>query len=78
MIFAVNRDLKEDTELECDLRAFGSFRSATQSVLHHDDVKAVNTEKDPGNVVPKEIPVSLKDGKVILPPASWNVIRLSR
>ena len=78
VIFAVNRDLEEDAELECDLRAFGSFRSASHSVLHHDDVKAVNTEKAPGNVVPKEIPVSLKDGKVILPAASWNVIRLSR
>ena len=45
-------------------------------VLHHDDVKAINTETDPLNVIPHEVPVTFKDGKVILPPASWNVIQV--
>ena len=77
-IFAVNRDLKEAAELECDFRAFGQFRSASHSVLHHDDVKAVNTENDPYQVMPHDVPVSLKDGKIVLPASSWNVIRLSK
>ena len=77
-IFAVNRDLKEAAELECDFRAFGQFRSASHSVLHHDDVKAVNTENDPYQVMPRDVPISLKDGKIVLPASSWNVIRLSK
>ncbi|MBR1584989.1 MAG: alpha-N-arabinofuranosidase [Clostridia bacterium] len=75
-IFAVNRDLQEAAELACDLRAFGTFREATHSVLHHDDVKAVNTEDAPDNVRPIDVKLDWKDGRVILPAASWNVIRL--
>ena len=75
-IFAVNRDLHEDAELTCDLRSFGAFKSAAHSVLHHDDVKAVNTENDPGQVKPADVKIDITDGKVILPAASWNVIRL--
>ncbi len=74
-IFAVNRDLEQPAELTCDLRSFGEFKSAAHSVLHHDDVKAVNTEADPGQVKPVDVKIDLKDGKVILPAASWNVIR---
>ena len=77
-IFAVNRDLAEPAELTCDLRSFGAFSGAAHSVLHHDDVKAVNTELNPDNVKPVSVPVDLKDGKVILPAASWNVIHLTK
>ena len=77
-IFAVNRDLNEDAELTCDLRSFGEFKSAAHSVLHHDDVKAVNTESDPDQVKPVDVKIDLKDGRVILPAASWNVIRLTK
>ncbi len=76
VIFAVNRDLKEPVELDLDLRAFGSSRAGSHSVLHHDDVKAVNTETEPGNVMPHDVPFEVRDGKVLLPAASWNVIRL--
>ena len=75
-VFAVNRSLSESVELECDLRAFGKFEKATHMVLHHDDMKAINTETNPINVIPQEVPVTLKDGKVVLPPASWNVIQI--
>ena len=77
-IFAVNRDLSEPAELELDLRSFGAFASAAHSVLHHDDMKAVNTEADPDQVRPVDVAIDLKDGKVILPAASWNVIRLGK
>ena len=77
-IFAVNRDLEQPAELTCDLRSFGDFKTASHSVLHHDDVKAVNTENDPDNVKPANVPIDLKDGKIILPAASWNVIRLAK
>lgn len=76
VIFAVNRNLSESVELECDLRAFGKFEKVSHMVLHHDDVKAINTETDPLNVIPHEAATSFKDGKAILPPASWSVIHL--
>ncbi len=75
-VFAVNRDLKEGAELTLDLRAFGTMRLESHSVLHHDDVKAVNTEENPDNVRPRDVPAYMEDGKVILPAASWNVLRL--
>ena len=75
-IFAVNRDLAEGAELTCDLRSFGGFTKATHTVLHHDDMKAVNTELQPDTVKPVEVPIDLKDSAIILPAASWNVIRL--
>ncbi len=76
VIFAVNRNLNESVELECDLRAFGTFEKVSHMVLHHDDVKAINTETDPLNVIPHESAIPFKDGKAVLPPASWNVIQL--
>ncbi len=79
-VFAVNRDLKEAMELTCDLRAFGTLRPTGHIVLHHDDVKAVNTEKAPRRVVPTEGDAGSVEGgrlTVLLPTLSWNVIRLS-
>ena len=76
-IFAVNRDLKEPAGLELDLRSFGDIRAITHSVLHHDDMKAVNTEAAPDTVRPVDVPADPNSGTVILPAASWNVIRLA-
>ncbi|MEG1196629.1 MAG: alpha-N-arabinofuranosidase, partial [Clostridia bacterium] len=78
---AVNRDMSEDIELTCDLRAFGSLRIGEHILLHHDDCKAVNTEAAPHNVQPTQMSGEqdrLDGGKltVVLPSLSWNVIRL--
>ncbi|MCR4885096.1 MAG: alpha-N-arabinofuranosidase [Clostridiales bacterium] len=78
-IFAINRDLKEDAELTCDLRAFGSFKTVEHTVMHHDDVKAINTEANPFNVVPSPCvtkPCADSELSAVLPALSWNVIRL--
>ncbi|MBO4836329.1 MAG: alpha-N-arabinofuranosidase [Clostridia bacterium] len=75
VIFAVNRDPESPAELNCDLRSFGAFAGASHSVLHHDDMKAVNTEAAPDTVKPFSVPISAGDSTVILPAASWNVIR---
>ena len=80
-IFAVNHDMAEDAALTCDLRAFGNLRILSHSVLHHDDVKAVNTEENPDNVSPKELSGDTLDGGHLtlrLPALSWNVIRLAK
>ena len=80
-IFAVNRDLKEDIALEADLRAFGDLKVLEHIVLHHDDVKAVNTEENSDNVAPQAGQGGRMDNghlEVVLPSLSWNVIRLGK
>ena len=50
-------------------------------MLHHDDVKAVNTEANPDEVKPKKARGGKIDGgkmTVKLPALSWNVIRLEK
>ena len=64
--------------LTLDLRSFGELRMSEHLVLHHDDVHAVNTEENPNEVAPVQVPVSrIDEGKaeVFLSPLSWNVIR---
>lgn len=78
-IFAVNRDMQDDIALSVDLRAFGKLRVDEHSVLHHDDVKAVNTEDAPDTVVPANGELGVMDGgklSITLPSLSWNMIRL--
>lgn len=80
-IFAVNRDMREDLEVSCDLRAFGDLRLKEHIVLHHDDVKAVNTESAENTVAPAQQAAGTLDGgrlTVKIPALSWNVIRLEK
>ena len=80
-VFAINRSMDEDIELDFDLRAFGDLKAQEHIVLHHDDVKAVNTEANPDNVVPAHgTPVRIDGGKasVVLPALSWNVMRFKK
>ena len=77
-VFCVNRDLKDDFCLGLDLRSFGELRLAEHIMLHHDDVKAVNTEEKPGEVTPEPGPGGTIDGgraEIKVPALSWNVIR---
>ena len=74
-IFAVNRDLTEPMVLDLDLRSFGDLRPAMHSVLHHDDMKAENTESAPDVVKPVVLPCPKPGEPLVLPAASWNVIR---
>lgn len=79
-IFAVNRNLKEDIELTCDVRSFGDFKIIEHIVLEHDDMKIVNSAKGEA-VTPKCVDRSeLEDGIItsVLGKASWNVIRLGK
>ena len=78
-LFCVNRDMEEDFTLDVDLRAFGQLRVEEHLVLHHDDVKAVNTEEHPRNVYPTTVTGDRVEGEratLHLPALSWNVIRL--
>jgi alpha-N-arabinofuranosidase len=79
-IFALNRSTDSHLELSLDLRSFGPLVMKEHIVLHHDDIKAINTEARPDNVAPsiKEVRKS-EGGKfvVTLPALSWNVLRFS-
>ena len=80
-VFCVNRDLTEDFALDIDLHGFGKMRISEHLLLHHDDVKAVNTEEHPNNVAPIAGPGGVIDGEaatVKIPALSWNVIRFAR
>ena len=74
-VFCVNRDLAEDCLLDLDLRSFGEMELEEHIVLHHDDVKAVNTEDCPNRVVPHSMPLKKTDGRTVIPALSWNVLR---
>ena len=77
-VFCVNRDMKEDFCLDLDLRSFGNLKLKEHILLHHDDVKAVNTEENPGNVAPTAGPGGKVDGckaEIILPAMKRNVLR---
>ncbi|WP_035765499.1 arabinosylfuranosidase ArfA [Butyrivibrio sp. NC2002] len=80
-IFAVNKNLKEDFELTCDLRQYAGYKVVEHIVLTNDDLKAVNTEKKPNTVAPTESKDSKVDNGIlttVLPSKSWNVIRLAK
>lgn len=80
-VFAVNKSLDEDIELNCNLRQFADYHIAEQIALTNSDMKAVNTETDPFNVIPVACEgVKIEDGKLngILGKHSWNMIRLAK
>ena len=80
-VFCVNKDMEEEFELDIDLRSFGNLMFEEHIVLHHDDVKAINTEMHPDNVVPCAGPGGSVDGDkatMKIPALSWNVIRFKK
>lgn len=80
-IFVVNRNLKEDTVLNLDIRSFEDYKILEHIEMTNDDLKAENTAQEE-----KVFPVShnvekQNDGgcaELLLKSASWNVIRMGR
>lgn len=78
-VFAVNRHVDEAVELSIGHRAFAGHHVVEHVVLADDDVRATNTEQQPARVGPQSRPVGPSDNgiaRAVLPPVSWNVIRL--
>lgn len=78
-VFAVNRHLTEELDLQVDLRSFGEVKVLEHLVLEHEDLKAVNTLEQPQQVLPHNQGNARADGSRVearLGKASWNVIRL--
>lgn len=77
-IFAVNRDFKEDIELDVKLTDFNAYNPIEYTVMAGYDLFEVNERRN-SPIVPVQAPLPpLVSGhlKVPLPPLSWNVIRL--
>jgi len=75
-IFALNR-AADELNLTVELRGLGDREIASASELHDDDLKAVNTEKSPQTLIPRDnARVSLRGGTLTAAfrPHSWNVI----
>ncbi len=80
-LFAVNKDLEEGMEITCDIRQFEGYKVEKHIVLTHEDLKAVNTEANPQNVIPKNSNLSKVENGIlvsVLEKQSWNVIQLRK
>ena len=81
-IFAVNRSVKEEIELTCDIRSFEDYVLEKYEILHDEDPKAHNSLQMPDRIRPyEEMRRAKVEGgylKAVLPAMSWNVIRLKK
>lgn len=80
-VFAVNKNLEEDLELNLEFRQFADYHILEAVTLTNPDMKAVNTESDPFNIVPTICDtVTVENGKLsgTLGKHSWNMIHLAK
>ena len=81
VIFAVNKHMTEDAETTIDLRSFEGYRVVSHTVVHDEDLDAVNTEQDPDRIVPISVGGTKAENGIletVFRHKSWNVIRLSK
>ena len=79
VVFAVNRSLEEDIELELDFEDFDLVKKLEHIELYSDDLKAINT-KDKECVAPQKVDFSsgkASQQSVTLKKHSWNMVRFS-
>jgi alpha-N-arabinofuranosidase len=78
-VFAVNRDQREPTTVELDLRACPRLVVGEHLAVFDDDADATNSAADPERVAPRrlnDVKVVDQRAQAVLPPLSWSVIRL--
>lgn len=71
-LFVINRNLKEDCELDINMEGFEGYHPVKHVSLEGDDMTAHNSAENPDNVVATEKQIT--DGPVVLSKASWNMI----
>ncbi len=79
-LFAVNR-LDRPLTFDATLRGLDGLAVDEHSVLADPDLRASNTAVAPLRIVPRAADAATVDGdrlSVVLPPRSWNVVRLER
>ncbi|WP_433062957.1 alpha-N-arabinofuranosidase [Dactylosporangium sp. CS-033363] len=74
-VFAVNRDRARPLRLRLDHAAFAGHRVTGHTTLDDALPGATNSADAPDRVAPRAVPVG---PDLVLPPVSWNVIRLAR
>ena len=78
-LFALNRDLHDEMQLEVRIGGFSRLAVHEATTLHDGDLKAVNTSAAPDRIRPVPLDsAELRDDvfRAVLPAASWSVIRL--
>jgi len=75
IVYAVNRSLDEDMELELNLENYADCRMTEHVELYTEDLKAIN-DKDTERVAPKSVPVP-ENGTIQLKKHSWNMLRFT-
>lgn len=73
IVFAANRSLDEDMELELSAENYENCKLIEHIQLYSDDLTACN-DKDCQRVVPDEVPLT-EDGTILLKKHSWNMLR---
>jgi len=79
-LFMVNRHEKEKLNLNLRLGGFKAKSVLEQVMLRSDDMKAVNSEKQPDRVKPENAKLLTLEGDKLsgaLPPLTWAMVRLS-
>lgn len=74
-LFAVNRSMNDECELDIDLIGFDGYELCGHIALEGDDMQKTNTKEEPDNVVPVEKAI---DGKLVLQPHSWNMLTFKK
>ena len=73
IVYAVNRSLDEDMELETELEGFEGCTLVEHTELYSDDLKATN-DKECERVSPTVVEINNGAG-LILKKHSWNILR---
>jgi len=73
VVFATNRSLDEDMELNVDAEGFEGCRLVEHVELYADDLMTVN-DKDNHHVAPASVAIN-DDGSILLKKHSWNMLR---
>jgi alpha-N-arabinofuranosidase len=73
IVFAANRSLEEDMELDLTLEGFDGCKLVEHVQLYHDDLTAIN-DMDVERVAPTNVPLS-EGGEITLKKHSWNMLR---
>ncbi len=77
-LFVMNRSIKEDLEITCDLRGVKADRCIGNVALEGYDYKAANTAESPGCVVPAQKPTGILEAgsmHTVVSRSSWNMFR---
>ncbi len=74
-VFAVNRKLGEDAEIDLSFGGFEGYKLVEHISMEGEDLKAGNSIENPDKVTPVEKSV---DGNIVLTGGSWNFLKFTK